>query len=29
VTLARWGHLEIDDPPRVSVYETRGMEVIG
>jgi hypothetical protein len=29
VTLARWGHLEIDDPPRVSIYETRGMEVIG
>jgi hypothetical protein len=29
VTLARWGHLEIDDPPRVSVYESRGIETVG
>jgi hypothetical protein len=29
VTLARWGHLEIADPPTVSVYERRGMEVVG
>ena len=27
-TLARWGHLEIPDPPDVSVYEERGLVVL-